>query len=71
MSRKARNHISMATLVPVLAGGMLAAMPLASWAGTLTVVHNFTGGSDGGNPVDGLMKGPNGTLYGTTSAGGA
>lgn len=34
-----------------------------------TVVHAFTGGTDGGNPV-GLVVGAQGVLYGTTSAGG-
>jgi uncharacterized repeat protein (TIGR03803 family) len=71
MSPKARQHFSMATLLPSLAGGVLAAMPLASWAGTLTVVHNFTGGSDGGSPVDGLMINAKGAFFGTTSTGGA
>lgn len=40
-------------------------------AQTLEIVHNFTGGSDGGNPLDGFAMGPTGILYGTTSAGGA
>lgn len=71
MSTEARKHLSIATLVPALAGAALAAMPLASWAGTLKVVHNFTGGGDGGSPVDGLMMDAKGTLFGTTSAGGA
>jgi uncharacterized repeat protein (TIGR03803 family) len=66
MSPKARKHLRVA-----LAGGVLVTMPLASWAGTLTVVHNFTGGTDGGSPVDGLMMNAKGTLFGTTSAGGA
>jgi len=71
MSPKARKHLKAATLVPALAGAVLAVMPLASRAGTLRVVHNFTGGSDGGSPVDGLMMSAKGTLFGTTSAGGA
>jgi uncharacterized repeat protein (TIGR03803 family) len=71
MTADARKHLSMATLVPALAGGLLAAMPCASWAGTLTVVHNFTGGSDGGGPVDGLLVDAKGSLFGTTSGGGA
>ena len=48
MSQKARKYLTMATLVPALAGLALAGVPLASRAGTLTVVHNFTNGSDGG-----------------------
>jgi uncharacterized repeat protein (TIGR03803 family) len=71
MSRKARKHFATATLVPALAGGVLAAMPVASWAGALKVVHNFTGGSDGGSPVDGLMMSAKGILFGTTTGGGA
>jgi uncharacterized repeat protein (TIGR03803 family) len=35
-----------------------------------TVLHSFTGGSDGANPVAGLVIGPNGVLYGTTTLGG-
>jgi uncharacterized repeat protein (TIGR03803 family) len=38
-------------------------------AGQETVLHNFTGGSDGASPVAGLIV-FHGTLYGTTSAGG-
>lgn len=42
--------------------------PGGSW--TLTVLHNFSGGDDGGNPVAGLVIGDDGTLYGTTTNGG-
>src|SRR6185437_1549691 len=38
--------------------------------GTLTVLHNFTRGNDGGNPVGGLVQASDGNLYGTTAAGG-
>ncbi len=75
MSPNATQHRSAsfartaAILVPTVASGLLAAMP--SWAGTLATVHNFAGGSDGSNPVDGLMMDAKGTLFGTTSAGGA
>ena len=37
---------------------------------TYTSVHDFTGGSDGANPMDGLVMDPNGNLYGTAYAGG-
>ena len=37
---------------------------------TFTVLHNFTGGRDGANPLDGLTIDRNGNLYGTASAGG-
>jgi len=38
-------------------------------AQTFTVLHNFTGGADGAQPV-GLTMDPSGNLYGTTSSGG-
>lgn len=39
-------------------------------SGTETILHTFTGGNDGGNPDGALIKGSNGYLYGTASAGG-
>jgi len=39
-------------------------------AQTFTVLHNFTGGSDGANPIAGLTLAGSRTLYGTTSDGG-
>jgi uncharacterized repeat protein (TIGR03803 family) len=38
--------------------------------GAYTVLHNFTGASDGGNPVGTLALDPKGNLYGTTAYGG-
>lgn len=38
---------------------------------TETVLYNFMGGSDGANPAGGLVIGSGGTLYGTTTSGGA
>jgi uncharacterized repeat protein (TIGR03803 family) len=35
--------------------------------GKETVLYSFTGGSDGGYPYSGLVRGPTGILYGTTS----
>lgn len=37
---------------------------------TYTSLHDFTGGSDGANPLDGLVMDSSGNLYGTTYAGG-
>ncbi|HEV2382919.1 MAG TPA: choice-of-anchor tandem repeat GloVer-containing protein [Terriglobia bacterium] len=42
-----------------------------STAGTLSVLHIFTGGADGGWPLAGLVRDPVGNLYGTTLLGGA
>lgn len=39
-------------------------------AGTETVLHAFTGGSDGGSPYAGLIRDADGNLYGTTYLGG-
>jgi len=40
-------------------------------AGQETVLHTFTGGSDGGDPYAGVILDAAGNLYGTASAGGA
>ncbi len=40
-------------------------------SGSLTTLWSFTGGSDGANPVAGLMQGSDGNFYGTASSGGA
>lgn len=40
-------------------------------SGTLTTVHRFTGGADGGFPLGGLTLSADGTLYGTTNSGGS
>ena len=39
--------------------------------GKLTVLHNFTGGKDGGTPYGDLVRGEEGNFYGTTEVGGA
>src|SRR5271163_4838918 len=43
----------------------------SSQAQTLTVLHNFTGGQDGSQPVAGLTIDQAGNFYGSASAGGA
>lgn len=40
-----------------------------SWS--LTTVHDFTGGADGGQPLGQVILGPDGTIYGTTTVGGS
>ena len=44
----------------------------AAWAQTFSVLHNFTGGTDGAKPYAGLTVGPSGeVLYGTAAEGGS
>ena len=45
-------------------------LSVSAHAQTFQVLHNFAGGSDGANPLDGLTIDRNGNLYGTASAGG-
>jgi len=40
-------------------------------SGSLTTLHNFSGGKDGGSSYAGLMQASNGNLYGTTTIGGS
>ena len=48
---------------------LLIAIPAAQ-AQTFTVLHNFTGGADGGQPASALTMDAAGNLYGTASLGG-
>lgn len=69
MQRKSLTTNSMRVLMS--AAGVAALTFVQAQAQTLNVVHAFTGGSDGGNPVNGFMIDNDGSLYGTASAGGA
>lgn len=48
---------------------MLTPTPSPPW--TLTSLHDFTGGSDGGHPYSNVVFDANGNLYGTASSGGS
>ncbi len=48
----------------------LAVAPPSTRAQTFQVLHNFTGGADGGGPMAGVTLDAGGNLYGTTQAGG-
>ena len=43
---------------------------MATSNGTVTVLHHFTGGSDGDKPLGDLVQGGDGGFYGATSEGG-
>jgi uncharacterized repeat protein (TIGR03803 family) len=58
-------------LVFALAVGTAVVMIPLAQAQTFSVVHNFTGGSDGSDPLNGFTIDANGNLYGTASSGGA
>src|SRR5580658_2039486 len=51
-------------------GVVVVAMPRAQ-AQTFSVVHSFTGGSDGSGPLSGFITDSAGNMYGTASTGGA
>jgi uncharacterized repeat protein (TIGR03803 family) len=52
-------------------GGIFKLTPTGIGTWTETAVHMFTGHNDGGWPLAGVILGPDGNLYGTTSAEGA
>jgi uncharacterized repeat protein (TIGR03803 family) len=58
-------------LAMVLVLGAAAFMTPLTQAQTFGVVHNFTGGSDGGDPLNGFTIDAGGNLYGTASVGGS
>jgi uncharacterized repeat protein (TIGR03803 family) len=58
-------------LVFALAVGTAVVMIPLAQAQTFSVVHDFTGGSDGSDPLNGFTIDANGNLYGTASSGGA
>jgi uncharacterized repeat protein (TIGR03803 family) len=44
--------------------------PQPAEAQTFSILHDFTGGADGGWPVGPLREGPDNELYGATNVGG-
>jgi uncharacterized repeat protein (TIGR03803 family) len=71
-SVKADSTILNLQLVMALAllFGLAAIAAPQAQAQTFSVIHNFTGGSDGANPLSGFLI-SNGNLYGTASSGGS
>jgi uncharacterized repeat protein (TIGR03803 family) len=65
-----KASLSIGTLVFTLAIGLGLVEATAAHAQSFSVVHNFTGGSDGGGPLNGFTGDGAGNLYGTTNSGG-
>jgi len=51
-------------------GAVLSLTPTSGGGWSQTVLYSFDGGTDGENPQAGVVIGPGGVLYGTTTAGG-
>jgi uncharacterized repeat protein (TIGR03803 family) len=71
MHQESRLTTGQFLLALASAAGLAALTIPCAQAQTLTVVHNFTGTTDGSSPVTGLMMSSTGTFYGTASAGGS
>jgi len=67
---KAKSSVGKIALTCTCAILLAATAVSLAQARTVKIVHNFTGGSDGGNPVDGFVMNPTGVLYGTAASGG-
>jgi uncharacterized repeat protein (TIGR03803 family) len=65
------RQLKSAKLPFVVLFALLVVLSSSAQAQTFTVLHNFTAGADGANPVAGLTMDRTGNFYGTTSAGGA
>jgi uncharacterized repeat protein (TIGR03803 family) len=57
---------------PSASGAVFSLTPPSDGEGpwTMTLLHSFSGGDDGGNPTAGVVVGADGVLYGTTTNGG-
>lgn len=64
--------ISSSVILAVLAGALVPAEPAsAPGRGAYTVLHSFSGGTDGSSPAAALIQAADGNFYGTTASGGA
>ena len=70
MQRETRRTVARLFVMCASASALGATTIPSVQAQTFNVVHNFTGGSEGGNPVDGLLMDSKGKLFGSASSGG-
>jgi uncharacterized repeat protein (TIGR03803 family) len=70
-SRSALIRFVLGTAACAVAAGFTAEQSPAVAAPQESVLYSFLGGTDGANPQAGLIFGPKGVIYGTTSGGGA
>jgi uncharacterized repeat protein (TIGR03803 family) len=70
MKHESKSPAGKFMLVLASVVGLVAVAIPNAQAHILSVVHNFSGGHDGGNPVDGFTMSPTGVLYGTATSGG-
>jgi uncharacterized repeat protein (TIGR03803 family) len=68
---KVRLGASSAALTFVVVLGLGVVTTQSAQAQTFTVLHNFTGSSDGGNPYAGMVRDTLGNFYSTASGGGS
>jgi uncharacterized repeat protein (TIGR03803 family) len=66
-----RINIGISGRSMILAAALLLLTVIAAPAQTFQVLHNFTGGNDGGDAMAGLTMDQAGNLYGTTWSGGS
>lgn len=67
MKHRSRTFVSQTLTVAAV---LVLTIGAAAWAQTESVIHSFAGGNDGYSPESGIMIGPKGNLFGTTSNGG-
>ena len=63
-------RLSLAATAALSLATALAPMAASAQTWNFTVLHTFTGGSDGGSPVDGISLDKSGNLFGTAAGGG-
>ena len=67
----ARNLQTLKILATAVVFLLSCTVATAAFAQTFTVLYSFTGGADGSNPSEGVVRDSGGNLYGTTQYGGS